>query len=601
MRAVQRLGLRYQVTLGVGLGLLVIVLVFGYLAITTMRQSTDVAVAERLRLNRAVADQVDAYLVMATDLLARAAPSLPGDGAASAVQRQIALKDVLDRLGIYDALLWVDNEGNLVSGYPFPPPALGLDPLEDTFAFQAMATGSARVGQVPGVGQPPLAVVAIPLGEERGGALLGWLPLSRDGGSLLPLPVEDPSLAVSVIDGRGAVVASNGRAATRPVRLGSGEPVMVDVHVTLLSPWIEAGESAVRTHPWKEGAIHLVTYVPLQGTRGGVILEDQKDVVLAVSEQLRQRLLLLGSLALVLAAVGAWLHARYVIRPIEQLEQATRHIAEGALERTVAVDRGDEIGMLAQSFEAMRLQLKQARDQRARWEEQLEAKVRERTEQVRHLLEMTISAQEEERRRLARELHDDTAQSIASVLVGMAALRDSLPPGQERVCEMVDRALAQGSRALAEMRRVIMDLRPSALDDLGFIPALRTYAEDRLGASGVKLEFQVRGQQRRLDPPVETAIFRILQEGVTNVVKHSRATSARITVSFVDGAMEASVEDNGRGFDPALVGQGSTEGGVGLEGMRERAELVGARLEIDSRPGAGTRVRVQLPVEETNG
>ncbi len=601
MRALQRLGLRYQVTLGVGLGLLAIVLVFGYLAIATMRQSTNLAIDERLRLNRTIADQVDAYVGRGEDLLSRAVATIEPLGPAD--QRQGVMERTYRRLGIFDALLWVDDQGYMVTSYPYPPPVLGVDPEQDSFVFDAMATGTPRVGRITGSEQLPLAVIAAPLGSGGApvGAIVGWLPLSRSGASLLPLPAEEPSLAVSVVDGRGAVVASNGRAATRPVRLDGGESVMVDVHVTLLHPWIDAGQPAVRMHPWKEGATHLVTYMPLRVIKGGVILEDQTDVVLAVSEQLRRRLLLLGSLALIGAAVGAWLHARYVIRPIEQLEEATRHIAQGALEKPVTVDRGDEIGMLAQSFDAMRLQLKQAQEQRARWEEQLEGRVRERTEQVRHLLSMTISAQEEERRRLARELHDDTAQSIASILVGMAALRDSLPPGQERVREMLERAMAQGSRALAEMRRVIMDLRPSALDDLGFIPAVRAYAEERLGSSGVKLEFQVSGEPRRLHPPVETALFRILQEGVSNVVKHSGATRARITVSFDDGVLEASVEDNGRGFDPAHVAGGDGLGGVGLEGMRERADLVGAKLEIASQPGSGTRLHVHMPLEGTDG
>ena len=120
-------------------------------------------------------------------------------------------------------------------------------------------------------------------------------------------------------------------------------------------------------------------------------------------------------------------------------------------------------------------------------------------------------------------------------------------------------------------------------------------------ASSIRLDFQVKGQQRRLHPPVETALFRILQEGVSNIVKHSGATTAHILISFADGAMEASVEDNGRGFDRAHMGKGSRLEGVGLEGMKERADLVGAQLEIDSQPGQGTRVRVHLPAEDTNG
>lgn len=236
-----------------------------------------------------------------------------------------------------------------------------------------------------------------------------------------------------------------------------------------------------------------------------------------------------------------------------------------------------------------------------RWEHQLEARVRERTDEVRRLLGGVIHAQEEERHRLARDLHDDTAQTVATLLVHMATLRDTLPAGQEHLREMLDRVLAQGARALADRRRLIADLRPTVLDDLGLIPALRAYADERLAAAGVKLDFLIAGAPHRLDRAIETALFRILQEAVTNVARHARATTATISITFGPGNRVAFVSGDGRAFDTHRPAASDHRTGVGREGMRERADLIRARLDVASAPGADTSVRVEVPPEETDG
>jgi signal transduction histidine kinase len=327
-------------------------------------------------------------------------------------------------------------------------------------------------------------------------------------------------------------------------------------------------------------------------------------IVAAVADQAQLSQLLLfrilpffGLGVMIAAALGAWLHARWVVRPLARLEQAAASIARGRLDEPVTTARRDEIGLLTHSFDAMRSQLAAASAAQARWQAELEQRVQERTAQVQRLVGRVINAQEEERRRLAQELHDDTAQALATVLLGLEALRDSLPPGQERVRQHVEHTIGAGRRALEDLRRVIMGLRPAAVDDLGVVAALRSYASALLAPLGVRLEFTVQGQERRLPEAVEAGLFRILQEAVNNIAKHARALNARVRLEFQEAWLEATVEDDGQGFDVGQVQPAGPGLRLGLEGMQERADIINARLEVTSTRGKGTRVRVVLPLE----
>ena len=597
---VQRLSLRYQVALGVAAGFVALFSLFGYLILNAIRQSTHGIEVERLKLAQTTAASVDTHLSHAVHHLAETFRLDAFSQATSLQQRADALERMARVAGIYDAVALLDADGTTL--WRSPPSAREVGDGARHHAARALETESVVVGlvELEGTDHPPIVAVAAPYHDQAGRPMvaLGFLHLSRPGVPLVPLPQGSPTFVAAVIDERGVILATTEGLAT-PGPNGNGAP-RVDPHINVLLPLLRAGEAGVQVHDTQEEE-HLVAFAPLQNLRGGVVVEERRDLALAVPNRLRQTLLLVGAVALVITSAGAWLHARYVTRPLEELERATRHIAAGALDQPVTVSRGDEIGMLARSFEAMRLQLQRAREERDRWEQQLEARVRERTEEVRRLLARTIHAQEEERRRLARELHDDTAQSVATLLVHMGTLRDTLPPGLKATREMLDRVLAQGRRALADVRRVIADLRPTALDDLGLIPALRAYAEERLAPAGTALEFQVTGEPRRLDPPVETALFRILQEAVSNVARHARARTARVHLEFAPAALVAVVQDDGQGFEVDGAGRPGPGTGVGLQGMRERAELLRARLEVTSRPGAGTRVRVEVPLEEQNG
>jgi len=228
--------------------------------------------------------------------------------------------------------------------------------------------------------------------------------------------------------------------------------------------------------------------------------------------------------------------------------------------------------------------------------ERLYGEVQRREELLGNLLHQAVEAQEAERQRIARELHDTTGQSLTAIGLGLKGLEGFL----EKDSQAVGAASQLGIysvEALSELRHIIEDLRPFHLDDLGLAPALRWYARIFTERWGIPCNLSIRGIVRRLPPDYEIVLFRISQEALTNVAKHSQSTQAEIVLDFGADRVMMEVKDDGRGFesDDVLKNIGSTKG-WGILGMRERATLVGGQVEIDSVVGQGTCVRVIVPL-----
>ena len=216
---------------------------------------------------------------------------------------------------------------------------------------------------------------------------------------------------------------------------------------------------------------------------------------------------------------------------------------------------------------------------------------------LRFYLRQTNKAQEEERKRISHELHDDTIQSLV-VLIRQLDMIASGAGGisDEKKQALVEELREQVNSTMQGVRRLSQDLRPAALDRLGLMSALEWLVADVAQYSGVETRLNVTGEQRRLHEEVELVLFRIAQEALRNVWKHSGATRADITVEFKDNETKVTVSDNGKGFDlPDKIGDLARFGKLGLAGMQERAQLIGGDLKVSSRPGEGTSVTVEMP------
>lgn len=212
------------------------------------------------------------------------------------------------------------------------------------------------------------------------------------------------------------------------------------------------------------------------------------------------------------------------------------------------------------------------------------------------LLDKTISAQEEERKRIARELHDDTSQGLTASILSLDAAQMALRTDGSKAEEHVTTGKAIVEQVLASTQRLMRDLRPAVLDDLGLVPAIVSHAEERLKPQGISFTVQGQGSERRLPSTMETALYRIAQEAITNVVRHSRASEVLITLDVNDRGVLLVVQDDGVGFDLSSTLATKHGGrGLGLRGMQERALILGGECRIEAAGGRGTVVIVEMP------
>jgi two-component system, NarL family, sensor histidine kinase DevS len=208
----------------------------------------------------------------------------------------------------------------------------------------------------------------------------------------------------------------------------------------------------------------------------------------------------------------------------------------------------------------------------------------------RDALARVVKAQEHERKRLARELHDETGQALTSILLGLKPLEQSARTDEERAAMASLRELVVST--LRDVRRLAVELRPSALDDFGLATAVERLADTFRDSTGMRVDVETRLGEVRLPPEVETALYRIVQEALANIVKHAEATHVSILLTRKDFSVAAVVEDDGKGFDETDTGDDV----LGIVGMRERVGLVGGRLAIESGSGSGTTVAAEVPI-----
>ncbi|HEX4897630.1 MAG TPA: ATP-binding protein [Candidatus Limnocylindrales bacterium] len=601
MNGQRGLSLRFRIAGGVLAGLVVLFSVFGFLAVRTIDLSVDVALDERLRLAQISAESVDELLEHTALQLERAAVFV---AAGPPDEERTRVADAYDLLGEFDRIVRLGLDGSVLWMVPSQPATAGW-PAGQTAAVQVALEGGQTTVLAPARGDPAddlIAIIITPLerGDRSTGFLAGELRASHADVDLLMLPASEGSVRAEIVDASGYVVAQP--------HDGDSDPP--DAHVGILGPIIARGEPGTTIHEIEDGPDHVIAYYPFRAHPGGVVVEQTEDAAFVIPQEMQRTLLAYGILALVISSVAAWLHAHTVVRPIRRLSGDAARMASGDLDSPIVVARDDEIGELGRRFDEMRVKLKASLEESARWADELEHRVDERTREVeeknrelnvlnrirRQLLAKTISAQEEERKRLARELHDDSAQTLTAVLMTLKTAEDALPAGPHDARSAMDRSRSQLELALREIRKAIVDLRPSALDDLGLAAAARTYATEHLRPYGIEVAFSTSGEEQQATGAAATAVFRIVQEAVSNAARHSGARKVRIVLDFGPTAVVTEVRDDGTGFDPAGFHQPQESGrGLGLLGMRERAELFGGDVDIESGPGKGTTVRVRIP------
>lgn len=287
----------------------------------------------------------------------------------------------------------------------------------------------------------------------------------------------------------------------------------------------------------------------------------------------RRAALLFGALV----ASNVWLVQR-VLWPVRRLAKNAQNLSEGDLSAFESSCGGiAEVDTLRRSMLAMA------------------GHVQRSQQQSRAYTDALSDGQEEERTRLARELHDDTIQSLIAIAQSIDVALSTLNGDSEKVRPLLETARTQAVESVTNLRRVIADLRPPALDELGLIPALRMLAGK---IDDVAFEMRVSGTERRLDPGIELALYRTAHEALSNARRHAQARHITLTVTFSAEATQIVVEDDGRGFLwPPPAGSLSEKGHFGLIGMAERVQRFGGTLRVQTAPAQGTRIEILIPTE----
>jgi signal transduction histidine kinase len=327
-----------------------------------------------------------------------------------------------------------------------------------------------------------------------------------------------------------------------------------------------------------EGAAeHVVAFSPISITQWGLITEEEWEAVISPSLQATQLAPLVLVPAFIIALIALWFGARQIVQPLQRLESKAAALAWGDFEAIK-----ESVGGIS---EVQHLQYELT---------EMSRKVQAAQEGLHDYIAAITSAQEEERMRLARELHDDTIQAVI-------ALKQRVQLAQTSVKGQNGRQALNELETLAEemienLRRLTRALRPIYLEDLGLVPALEMLVrETNDHLKRLEIKFYKEGKVQRLEHEVELALYRIAQEALNNVVHHSQAKHAILHITFNDEQVKLEVSDDGVGFQmPKNVTDFTPSGHFGLLGIRERADLIGSRLVVETAVGKGTRLSVIL-------
>lgn len=335
------------------------------------------------------------------------------------------------------------------------------------------------------------------------------------------------------------------------------------------------GESGT-TYVKKDGAEHVVAYSAIPPTGWALITEERWEMVVSPSLELTQLAPLVLVPAFVLALLALWFVATRIVRPLQRLETKAAALAGGDFH---AIQ--EPVGGIA---EVRHLQAELT---------DMSRKVQAAQEGLHDYIGAITAAQEEERLRLARDLHDDTIQAVIALKQRVQIAQASVKDRASR--HILNELETLSERTIEDIRRMTRALRPIYLEDLGLVAALEMLARETSENHLLDVTFQKTGEEQRLPSEVELALYRIAQEALSNVVRHAQAKQAVLKIFYQEDEVWLEVHDQGVGFEmPKSPTDFAVSGHFGLLGMRERADLIGGQLEVQSAIGQGTRVAVRL-------
>ncbi|MEW6141762.1 MAG: ATP-binding protein [Chloroflexota bacterium] len=597
-----RFGLQGRLFSLVMAAMVLMLLSLGIFGTLSVKERVDDILQQQLRLAETTAGHVQYVLQDALENLNEVGLTL-ASGQYTDSELKGMVHDLYLQTPFSGGILLLDESGRLVLSEPsrpnLPPDMTGYSHIREAIATRRpVVSGYYRLEPTG----EPLVSVAMPWarGGRLGGMVVGNIDLTSPSfQSAIQLPTLGSSGEYAdLVDSRGVIIASTKRERVLQESKQGEEFAALIARQETERRIVEGAASS--------GA-EIVAFFPLSRfvflVPWGVAVRQLESEALVPAQTLQRQFYLVGISILVVGLIFTWGLARSIVRPVVQLTDSARKIAAGRFNDPVPVPGEGELGELARNFDIMRQQLRASLERIQQWNWELEQTVRERTRELEEahamegeLLHRVITAQEDERRRIARELHDETSQALTALVVSLdtASMTVNL---DEKLKSRLAFMKSVTVGLLDSVRQMIYDLRPALLDDLGLVPALKWYAEQRLKPLGVRVRVESSGSDQRLPPQVETSLFRVVQEAITNIAKHAEAENVVLSIECGTSEVAVDVEDDGKGFDPLEVAKPSEKGqGLGLLGMKERVSLLNGKFSIDSRPGGGTAIKVRVPV-----
>jgi signal transduction histidine kinase len=599
--------MRRRITFSVILGIFTILIGLGVVSYVSVNDSIRRSLANRLTLANIIGKYFDSLLE--TNLTRLYDISISGrvdfrDKDWESARK--ALKAAYEYSIFTDRIFLMDVQGNVVLTYPHQEEGQ-INLMSIPYVSRTILEGKPVISDVYTFESTQRKVIfaLVPL-RNREGKIIGVA-----GGEIDPtnytftqiiksIPVG-ATTNIELVDSRGTIIASND-----PKRILTSSD-----HNKFLGNLIASGKSTVGTchrchDEEKTGGQRtkdMLAFVPLSLAPWGISVREPQEIVFSPSTQLKKAFLVLSLISVATAFVLGIGLSRGIVKPVQSLINATQKIAKGNLSEPITSSSSDEIGTLARSFDAMRIKLHDSLESIQRHNIELEHRVMERTQQIRqsrnkveNLLKKLISSQEDERKRIARGLHDDILQDISAFLIKLDICK--LYPekiSEEKIEEMRRIAL----KTIDGIHDVIKNLRPTILDDLGLEAAIKWLLDKHLGERGINHYLTIHAEKdKRFDPRVEITLFRIIQESIMNIARHSDAANVVVVLKAEGDAVVVDIEDDGEGFDVHSVLRHATDGGrgLGILGMKERASLLDGKLEVCSSPGKGTKVSLRIPL-----
>lgn len=607
--------LRKRITLTILTGISIILLTFSIAGYHIIQKNIEDSQKEKLAFARLIRNNIDNIIkdnINRLYDLSLSGKIDPRDNDFG--PERDALKTAYQYSIFTDSVFLLDAGGNVILNYPAKILDVAINLLSIEPISRIIANNRPVVSNIytlESTGRKVLFVL-VPLRDKQGNAA------GVAGGEIDPtnpaltrmlglIPMGEHTF-IDIVDSNGIVISSSepARILTRCNRGNFFKSIISEKkeRVTTCHDCHSSGSKI-------EKKTMVLAFVPLEMAPWGISIQEPEEDVFMAASNLKQTFAALAVIFIGTAFMLTIGLSRSIVNPLKSLIRGAERIAKGDLSKSITPQGSDEIGVLGQSFETMRVRLLGSMERIQAHTHELEDRVVERTSQIKEsqkraelLLQKLIKTQEEERKRIARGLHDDTLQDLSAALMRIDMCKlfpDQITP------EKADEIHGIILHALDGVTAIIQNMRPSLLDDLGLAAAIKSLLDRHIGEKGAQYFITMRNvADLRFQPEIETTLYRIIQEAVTNIARHAEAENVFVIFKLADNAIHVEIEDDGIGFDQKTVSALDLNDlkdrrGLGLLGMKERAFLINGTIKVCSLPGLGTQIEINIPLSAQEG